>query len=98
MTEPKKVFLDDNVVQDFTTNNISNSDLLDIEDDESSPIPPNHNGNLSVAVNPLGDYGDIADDNQPGVKNDSLEIEGDLTNDDIAAFVLEPAIPRVSLY
>jgi len=48
----------------------------------------------------LGDYGDIANDNQPGVKNspDSLEIEGDLTNDDIAAFVLEPAIPRVNLY
>lgn len=87
----------DNNVQDFATNNISSSDLLDIEDDESSPVPPNHNGNLSIAVNPLGDYGDIANDNQPGAKNspDSLEIEGDLTNDDIAAFVLEPAIPRV---
>ncbi|ENN75082.1 hypothetical protein HUJ04_001208 [Dendroctonus ponderosae] len=89
--------LDDTMVQDLTTNNISSSDLLDIEDEESSPVAPNQNGNLPLPVNPLADYlDDMANDNlQATAPPASLEIEGDLTNDDLAAFVLEPATPRV---
>lgn len=78
---------------------MSSSDLLDIEDDESSPISPNQNGNLTVPVNPLGgDYSDVANDNQASgpLSSGNLEVEGDLPNDDVAAFVLEPAPPRVS--
>ncbi|XP_066252049.1 protein king tubby [Euwallacea similis] len=86
--------LDDNIVQDLTTNNIASTDLLDVEDDESSPVSPNQNGNL---INPLGDYSDIVNDNQASgsLSPGSLEIEGDIPNDDVAAFVMEPALPRV---
>lgn len=90
--------LDDTMVQDLTTNNLSNSDLLDVEDDESSPVSPNQNGNFTVPINPLGDdMSDVANGNDASgaLSSGNLEIEGDLPNDDVAAFVLEPAPPRV---
>ncbi|KAL1502620.1 hypothetical protein ABEB36_007738 [Hypothenemus hampei] len=88
---------DDTIVQDLTSNNLTKSDLLDIEDDESTPISPNQNGNLTVPISNLDNYGNLTNDNQAvgPLNSGNMEIEGDLINDDIAAFVLEPASPNV---
>ncbi|KAF7278168.1 tub domain-containing protein ktub [Rhynchophorus ferrugineus] len=87
--------IDGNLVSDLMTNNMRSDDLLDIEDEESSPITASNDID-NPSENDLNANSDFSgNDTNKTIFAGNLEVEGDLPNDDIASFVLEPAPPRV---
>jgi tubby-related protein 1 len=74
----------DTVVEDLT-NNASN-DLMDVEDDESSPVASTPN-NGNMPVNPIIEQ-------QTFINNGTAEIEGDIEGN-VDKFVLQPAQQKV---
>ncbi|KAF5290207.1 hypothetical protein FQR65_LT11641 [Abscondita terminalis] len=65
------------------------SDLMDIEDDESSPIASTPNNNLNMPVNPISEQLTITNE-----VNAIPEIEGDVEGN-IEKFVVQPAPQKV---
>ncbi|KAK5643618.1 hypothetical protein RI129_007463 [Pyrocoelia pectoralis] len=78
---------EDSHIEDMTN---CSTDLMDIEDDESSPVASTPNNNGNIPINPLVE--------QPLLINDEVnaipEIEGDVEGN-IEKFVLEPAPQKV---
>jgi tubby-related protein 1 len=76
--------IDDTVVEDLTNN--ASSDLMDVEDDESSPVASTPN-NGNMPVNPIIEQ-------QTFINNGTAEIEGDIEGN-VDKFVLQPAQQKV---
>jgi hypothetical protein len=74
----------DTVVEDLTNN--ASSDLMDVEDDESSPVASTPN-NGNMPVNPIIEQ-------QTFINNGTAEIEGDIEGN-VDKFVLQPAQQKV---
>ncbi|XP_060531735.1 protein king tubby [Cylas formicarius] len=85
--------MDGTIVEDLTTNNLTVGDLMDIEDDESSPVASTPNGNSGVSINPINEQPNFGNGQSLGAG----EVEGDLIGGDVERFVLEPA-PLKSLF
>ncbi|KAB0799248.1 hypothetical protein PPYR_07128 [Photinus pyralis] len=79
--------IEDTHIEDLTN---CSSDLMDVEDDESSPVASTPNNNGNIPINPLGE--------QPLLINDEVnaipEIEGDVEGN-IDKFVVQPAPQKV---
>ncbi|GJQ84218.1 hypothetical protein Trydic_g12040 [Trypoxylus dichotomus] len=77
-----------NQLEDSPTEEMNpNNDLLDVEDEESTPVTTPDNGN--AAVNPIAEHPTFI--NQP---NTVQEIEGDIEGN-VEKFVLQPAAQKV---
>ncbi|XP_030754525.1 protein king tubby [Sitophilus oryzae] len=86
--------IDGNLESDLMMNNVAGNDLLDIEDEESSPVTATNDiDNQPDDMNANSEFS--GSEGSKAVFAGSLEIEGDIPNDDIASFVLEPAQPKV---
>ncbi|XP_019870700.2 protein king tubby [Aethina tumida] len=76
----------DDIVEDLTT---GNPDLMDVEDDESSPVTATTPSNGNVPINPIADKPNFINQN-----NGNTEIEGNIEGN-VEKFVLQPAHLKV---
>ncbi|KAG5870652.1 hypothetical protein JTB14_010570 [Gonioctena quinquepunctata] len=84
---PSADIMDGTIVEDLTNN--ASSDLMDIEDDESSPVASTPNDNGNVPVDPIVDKPNFIHQ-----VNGALETEGDIEGN-VEKFVLQPAQLKV---
>ncbi|XP_023020921.1 tub domain-containing protein ktub isoform X2 [Leptinotarsa decemlineata] len=84
---PSSGSMDETTIEDLTNN--TSTDLMDIEDDESSPVASTPNDNGNVPINPAVDKPSFIHQ-----VSGALETEGDIEGN-VEKFVLEPAQLKV---